>query len=159
MLAVARWRQASQRIVRSDLVVSHQPLVGDLLHVGNGVEQVRRQHFLAERAVEAFDEGVLIGFAGLDEPDLDALGLAPLGEGVARQFGAVVSSNRQRRTMDLDELIHEPDHPAGRNAGGHIDAQTTTIGLVDDVQRPKRSAAVQAVVHEVQRPDCIDLCG
>jgi hypothetical protein len=86
LLAVARWWQAAQRVVRSDLVVSLEPLVGDLTHVLDRIEQVRRQHLLAVGAVEALDKGVLVGLTRLDEADLDALGLAPLGEGIAAQF-------------------------------------------------------------------------
>jgi len=66
-LAVARWRQASQRVVRSDLVVSAQPVVGDLPHLADRVEQVGVEHLLAVGAVEALDERVLVGLAGLDE--------------------------------------------------------------------------------------------
>jgi hypothetical protein len=44
------------------------------------VEHVRIEHFVAVRSVEALDVGVLIGLAGLDEAQFDALRLAPLGE-------------------------------------------------------------------------------
>jgi hypothetical protein len=40
----------------------------------------------AHGPVEAFNEGVLVGLARLDESDLDAIGLAPFGKGVAGQL-------------------------------------------------------------------------
>ena len=142
--------------MRSDLVVALQPLVGDLLNIGERVEQVRRQHFFAKRPVESLDEGVLVGLTRLDEPDLDAVVLAPLGEGVARQLAAVVASDRSRLAVDLDELLHEANDAARRNARANVDAQGTPIGFVEHIQGSEGSAAVEAVVHEVQRPHRID---
>ena len=76
---MTRWWQATQRIVRSDLVVSLQPVVGDLLHVGERIEQVGCQHLFSICPIEPLDERVLVRLARLDEAQLDALGLAPLG--------------------------------------------------------------------------------
>lgn len=84
--------------MRSDLVVALESLVGDLAHVLDRVEQVRRQHLLAVGAVEPLDEGVLIRLARLDEADRDVFGLASLGEGVAGQL-TCQSANAVKRMM------------------------------------------------------------
>lgn len=68
--------------MRSDLVVPLKPFIGDLLHIGERIEHVRRQYLVPICSVESFD-GVLVRLARLDTADLDALGLTPLGEGVA----------------------------------------------------------------------------
>jgi hypothetical protein len=73
LLAISRWRQASQRVVRSDFVVPLDPFGGDVADLVQRVEQVATQDFLAVGPVEALDVGVLVRLARLDEADLDAL--------------------------------------------------------------------------------------
>src|SRR5437764_11450740 len=68
-----RWRQASQRVVRSDLVVLGEPFLGELAHFGERVEQVGIEHLFAIGPIEALDVSVLIGLARLDEAQLDVL--------------------------------------------------------------------------------------
>jgi len=82
-----------QRVVRPDFVVAIEPFGRDLADLVERVGQVGAQHFLAVGPVEALDVGVLIGLARLDEAKLDVLVLAPIGERLARQFGAVVATN------------------------------------------------------------------
>jgi hypothetical protein len=46
--------------VRAELVVVGQPVVGSALDLADRVEEPGVQNLLAEAAVEAFDEGVLV---------------------------------------------------------------------------------------------------
>jgi len=80
MLAITRWWQASQRVVRPDFVVSLKPVVGDLAHFVERVEQVRAEHLFAVGPIETLDVRVLIGLGRLNETQLDVLLLAPVGE-------------------------------------------------------------------------------
>jgi hypothetical protein len=48
------------------------------------------QDLLSEGPVEALDVGVLVGLAGLDVLDGHGVGLGPLNEGLAQEFGTVV---------------------------------------------------------------------
>ncbi len=66
--------------MRAVLVVVGEPIVGDRLDMGERVEQVRVEHFLAEAAVEALDEGVLVRLARFDVQQLHAVRLGPLNE-------------------------------------------------------------------------------
>ena len=75
--------------MRPVFVVVGQPGVGSVLHLADGVEQPGVEHLLAEAAVEAFDEGVLVRLAGLDEQKLDPVLLGPVDERVGRQLGAL----------------------------------------------------------------------
>ena len=68
------------------VVVGPQPLVGHELDVSHGLEDVNVEQFLAIGTVEALDEGVLIGLAGLDVAELDRLLLAPFGEDLRGQL-------------------------------------------------------------------------
>ena len=101
--------------MRPDFVVAFDPVVGDLSHLGEGVEQVSTKHLLAIRAIESLDEGVLVRLAGLDESNLDALHRAPFSEPVAGQLRSVVAPDGTRLTVDLDELIQEAGHARRRD--------------------------------------------
>jgi hypothetical protein len=59
-------------------VVGREPSVGDLLHLPEGVKEIGVEDLLAIRAVEPFDEGVLIGLPGLNVADGNALRRTPL---------------------------------------------------------------------------------
>ena len=75
----------------SVVVVSVRPIgrhVSDLLQ---GIEHVAVQH-LAVSLIEAFDIGVLGGFAGLDVVKGNALGLGPLRQGMGNELGPVVNA-------------------------------------------------------------------
>lgn len=92
--------------MRSDLVVTFNPVVGDLSHFGERVEQVRAEDFLPIGAVESLNECVLVGLARLDEAQLDALCLAPLPEAVAGQLRTVVAANGMaKRITRVDGML------------------------------------------------------
>ena len=57
---------AAERIMGTSLVVLDHPPVGGLAKVFDAQEQVRIENLLAERPVEAFDVGVLVGLSRLD---------------------------------------------------------------------------------------------
>jgi len=52
-------------------VVLRYPGFGEIANLGDRVEQIGIEHFLAIGAVEALDKGVLIRLARLDVPQLD----------------------------------------------------------------------------------------
>jgi len=68
-LAVLAGRQVAQRFVGALLVVVDHPPVRGFVDVLKASKQVLVEHFLAERAVETFDVGVLVGLARLDVLD------------------------------------------------------------------------------------------
>jgi len=141
-----------------DFVVASHPAEGDLACVLDRIEEVRRQDLVPAGLLEPLDEGVLVGLAQRDETDLYALGPAPFSKRIARELRAGVPANRRGLAVDLDELLHESDHPTGRNTGSHIDAQPAAVGLVDDIEHVERPSALESIVHEVQRPDLVGLC-
>jgi hypothetical protein len=61
------WRDAAEGGVRADLVVIvGAPMFDEQAGFGEGAEPMLVKAVVAEGAVEAFDKGVLHGFAGLD---------------------------------------------------------------------------------------------
>ena len=61
--------------MRAVLVVLEHPPVGGLAYVLQSCEQVLVQDLLAEGPVEAFDVGVLVGFAGSSSFPVEPAGL------------------------------------------------------------------------------------
>jgi hypothetical protein len=76
-------------------VVVHQPLVSSCLHLADRVEEPRVEHLLAEAAVEALDERVLIGLARLDVQQLDPVLLGRVGNRVGGQLRPIVHPDRK----------------------------------------------------------------
>ena len=62
------------------LVVGSHPLVDDLSNFTQTGEEVGIEHFTAHASVEAFDVGVLGGFAWLDMMEANSVLLAPCDE-------------------------------------------------------------------------------
>ena len=67
--------------MRLVFIVVGQPVIRCGLHLADGVEQPVIEHLLAEAAVEALDERVAVGLAGLDEQQLDLVLPGPADEG------------------------------------------------------------------------------
>ena len=82
-------RQVAERGVWSDGVVVVAP-EGDLAaRVAQGVEDLFIQQLVAQAAVEAFDEGVLLWLAGIDVMPGDVVLVCPLQDGATGELGAV----------------------------------------------------------------------
>jgi len=138
--------------VRSDLVVALDPFGGDFPHLLQGIEHIGAQHLLVVGSVEAFDIGVLVGLARLDESQLDVLLLAPIGEGLAHQLRAVIAANSTGPAVQVNHLGQERDRASGGNAHRDIDPEGPAIGFIDHVVRAEHPPAVERVTHKVDRP-------
>ncbi len=97
-------RDATDGGVRAELVVFDAPVIDEEASFGEGAEPVLVGAVVAEGAVEAFDEGVLHGFAWLDVVDGDAGGLNPGVNGFAGELRAVVGGDDGRQAVGGGEL-------------------------------------------------------
>ena len=95
--------------MRSLLVVLDHPPPGGFPNVVEAREQILVEHLLAEGTVESFDEGVLVGFAGLDVLDRHALALGPLLEVLAQEVRSIVGTQHLRQSTFALELFEHPD--------------------------------------------------
>ena len=77
----------------SNLVVILTPDGDTLTGLSQGFQPVLVEAFVPELAIEAFDIGVLGGFARLDQDVLNASCLHPCHEGSASELGSVVGSD------------------------------------------------------------------
>lgn len=109
--------------MRTNFDIASEPTVGDFPDVGERLEQVWVEHFFAVAAVEALDEGVLVGFARLDVAQLDSTPFRPVHEGLAGELGAVVTMDGGGLAVHPDQLLDETDDLTCRDAGSHVDAQ------------------------------------
>jgi hypothetical protein len=73
------------------LVVGNEPRIGDRLGLLRGVKQIRVQDLLPVGPIEAFDEGVLHRFAGLDVRKADPTLRVPEGK---RTVGGIPTLGR-----------------------------------------------------------------
>src|SRR5215467_14768922 len=140
-------------------VVGFKPRVRDRAHVLERVEEMSIEDFLAKRSVEALDEGVLIGLARLDVAEADALGGAPRHEGLSDEFRTIVDAQAGRAPIETREVVEHADDARAGDRRPNLDAQSFTVALVDDRERPERTAVVERVCHEVERPRDIQLGG
>src|SRR6202165_3199652 len=90
--------------MRSFLVVAGEPLVADLPDLIEILEQVRIEDFLAVAPIEAFDEGVLIRFAWLDEPQINQVFFAPERELASDELWHIVDPDRLRQPTPFLQL-------------------------------------------------------
>lgn len=109
-------RQVAERGVRPDGVVVVAPQ-GDLAaRVVQGVEDLLVQQLIAQAAVEAFDERVLLGLAGINVVPGDVVLLGPFQDGGECPIFcvSVIWSMLSERSKDDDDF----ERTAGRTAEG-----------------------------------------
>jgi len=140
-------------------VVIDQPSVGNCLNLLEVGEQMCIKNFGAISAIEPLDEGILIGFARLDVADRNAFSRGPLGKGVGDHLRAVIQAYCVRRPIAVDQAAQDPNQACRRDGHAHLNGQALPVRFVDHVQRAESSAAIERVMHEVQRPTAVGLRG
>src|SRR5215471_16611106 len=133
-------------------VVGREPGLGDRAHLLERIEEISVEHLFAVRPVEAFDEGILIGLAGLNVAEADPLGHTPLDEGFGHELGAVVYADPCWASIEPHELVQHPNDPGARDGGADLDGQRLSIALVDDRKGPEGAAVVQGIDHKIEGP-------
>lgn len=91
---------------------------------------VRRFYELA--LVETHDTGHLSRHSR-DVHACNGLGLCHSGQSVGNELVAVVQTNRQRRTPNLDQFIKASDDPSRRYADLNLNAQGRLVEFMDHV--------------------------
>ena len=137
------------------LVVVGPPCGDDPAGVGEPVEQVFVEAFIAQATVEAFDEAVLHRFARRDVVPLDPVLVGPLEHGVRRELRPVVADHHAGTPSladDAIELAGNADPGQGR-----VDDEGEAFAgeVVDDGQDAEASAVAQNVRYEVDGPTLV----
>src|SRR6185369_294609 len=92
-------------------VVILSPSFNDLLGTVQVDENIVVQAFIAEFAVEALNVCVLNWFAGLNEPEFDAVLVSPQIKRLADEFRPVINGDYIRQPSDHGNSIKCPGHP------------------------------------------------
>src|SRR5687768_12472804 len=103
-------------------VINCQPLFGQELNLLHGAEEVLIQHFVAVGAIEALDEGVLIGLAGRDVEQRNATLPAPLHKAAGDELRAIVQAQRLRLAVELDDAIENADDSRAWDARANLNS-------------------------------------
>ena len=121
-------------------MVSKPPRFDEQLGIGQAGEPVDIEALVAKTAVEALDEGVLDGLAGVDELQLDLLLIGPVIEHPARQFRSVVEhldhAYPWKRGSDLDGCgfagagIEDRQHPQPAPRGQGVTDEVETLAVI-----------------------------
>ena len=106
---VLPWRDVAERLMRTDLVVTRDPVCGHVAHLAERFEDVAVEHLFTVRTVAAFDQTVLHRSTGMDEAAFDAVTMSSLLEFVADQFGTIVHAQGGGLAADLNELVERTD--------------------------------------------------
>jgi len=77
--------------------------------------------------------------------------LAPSGECLSKELGAVIHANGLRRATQLHQALEHPLDPLGRETRVDLDRQGLANPLVEDIQRPKGPPVIQTIAHEIER--------
>lgn len=106
--------------MRLRLVVALHPLPTDLPYLVQILEEPGIQYLVTVRPVEALDEGVLVGLARLDVPDLDPVILAPAHKDLAQEFRPVVAADRPGQPSSQLQALQHPEDPLSSQRGVNL---------------------------------------
>jgi len=122
------------------------------LYLLDGVEDELSEPLLTNRPVVALDVGILLGLAGLDVEDADTA-LLRLGLQLATDiFRPIVDAYAHWLSAPFDDLVKRANNPGSRKGEVDFDAETFTVEVIKDIQRPEGAAVAELVGHKVHRP-------
>src|SRR5262249_40018132 len=110
-------------------------------------------------AVKAFDVGVLVRLARLDEMQLDPVGVGPCVDCPAEELGAVVGDQHRGLAARVEQALQYLNDTPPSDRGIDVDRQARTGEIVDDRQNAKAPTVVEYIDDEVERPALIDAGG
>lgn len=146
--------------MRADaVVVMGAPVFDQEPGFRDGAEPVLVEAVIAEGTIEAFDKGVLHGFAWLDVVEADFVLHSPEVEGLASELGAVVDGDRDGKTSGGGEFLEDLDDGGSADGGIDMDGQTLTGEVIDDVQAAEAAADGELVMDEVHAPALVGALG
>ena len=123
-------------------------------------EPVGVEAFVAQRSIEALDEGVLHGPLRVDEIELDLSLEGPLVEVMRPELRAVVQAQRSWLcARSIDELVQCVSDSCPLHVEGDLDPHTLSAEDFDSCERTKPATAHQRVLDEVDRPSLVALQG
>ena len=140
-------------------VVMPPPLLNDDPGFFQAVEDFSVQELIAEPGIEALAVSVLPGRPGFDVGGLGTDSLDPLPDRIRDKLWPVVRSDVGRNTADDEQVGQGINHIRRVELSLHPDRQAFATELIDDVQRSVGTPVFRSVMHEVVRPDMVNMPG
>ena len=131
------------------------PLLDDDLGLLQAVEDFSVEKFIAQLAVEAFHEGVLLRFAQRDVVPFDLGLLRPWQHRHTSHFRAVVGSDVFWNTPGEHDIGHGLDDAEAVDSPGNSDGQALSGKLVDQRQQSDLAAIMGLGFDKVIGPDMV----
>src|ERR1035441_5313227 len=117
------------------------------------------QTFLAELAIERFDECIVRGLATAIEVDLYLIGVSPQIHLPTRELRAVIAGNALRSSALVAEVPHCRDDMLCAQGVTYLNSQTFACIEIDHRQCSKLPTVSQLIVHEVHAPNLVGSAG
>lgn len=143
--------------MRPLFVVTLEPFRTDLSDLVQRFKHVGVQYFCSIRAIESFDEGILIGLARLDVPQFNSALRTPGHELFGDQLRAIVEANRLGPAPPAHHLRQHADHVLSRKRRINLDGQALSHAFIQNIEGAESSPAVQRIAHEIHSPHGIGL--
>src|SRR6201987_4816607 len=121
--------------------------------VGQRPEQRLVQQLIAQAAVEALDEAVLVWFAGCNVVPPDTSLVGPVQDGVRGQLCAVVTDDRIRASpSSANNVVQLTRHAPAGDRGVGDQGEALSGAVVDHRQDAEAPSVGELVRDEVQAP-------
>ena len=140
-------------------VVVPSPLLNDDPGFIEAVEDLSVQELIAEPGIEALTVSVLPRRPRFDVGGLGTDSLDPLPDRIRDELRSVIRSYVGRNTPDDEQVGQGINHIRRVELPLHPDRQAFAAELIDDVQRSVGSPVFCSVMHEVVRPDMVNMPG
>jgi len=140
-------------------VVVPSPLLNDDPGFIEAVEDLSVQELIAEPGIEALTVSVLPRRPRFDVGGLGTDSLDPLPDRIRDELRSVIRSYVGRNTPDDEQVGQGINHLRRVELPLHPDRQAFAAELIDDVQRSVGSPVFCSVMHEVIRPDMVNMPG
>src|SRR5690606_22519284 len=153
-----RWLVSKRRVWPLGVVVP-PPGFDDDLGLGEAVEDLTVEQFVAELRVEALAVAVLPRASRFDECCLCADGYDPLPYSLGDELRAVVGTDMAGHTTQDEQVGQDVDDVGGVELAIDADRQRLMRELVDHVKHAVLPSVMSAVLDEVVGPDMVGPLG
>lgn len=138
-------------------VIFNFPPVGGFPHFVQVAEQIQGENLVAIRLVKAFNERVLVRFAGLNVLNRHPGLFGPGNEFTAEKLRTVIGSQHIRQATLQAKPFKDPDQSFSGDRGIDLNMQQLAIEIVDHVKSPESTTGIERIAHKVGGPDLVRL--
>lgn len=147
-----RWCEIPERTVGPLVVVDPHPCFCQKSCLIQVVEREHIKYLVTERAVEPFNETILMRLPFLDESQFNPVLLAPVFQGLGDKLRAVVNAKPFRLSSPLQQAAQLTDHAQAGQTGVDAYREDFAVEIIDDVEGTECFSLEQSIMDKVHRP-------